>query len=377
MPEELRILIVEDVAADADAIEQELARAGLRVRARRVQTREEFTQELQTSPPHLVLSDFTLPDFDGLEALRLVQQHRPDIPFILVTSPRSEEVAVECIREGASDYILKSSLRRLPSAVTTALEKRAAEEAKAQAEQTLRDLSRLILEAQEVERRRVARDLHDSVNQILSSAKFRLEALEERFAARDPTAIRETARTKELLARAITEVRRISRNLRPSELDDLGLIPAIRSLGSEFSDRSGIVLKLDLAGAPSSLPDEVELNVYRVVQEALNNVERHSGAHQAAIGLRHDGGHLRVTIQDDGTGFCPDKPNRRRAGKPRMGLMDMKERAKLLGGQFQVISAPGQGTRVQMEVPVTKSAASSHASREKRHSETHQPAAGR
>lgn len=123
MDKELDLLIVEDVAGDADAIEAELRQEGVRCRTRRVETRDGFLAELTKTPPDLIISDFNLPAFDGLEALRLVQQIEPDIPFILVTGPRSEEVAVECMREGADDYILKNSLKRLPSAISNVLRK--------------------------------------------------------------------------------------------------------------------------------------------------------------------------------------------------------------------------------------------------------------
>ena len=117
MDTELNILIIEDVPDDAAAIETELRREGVRFRARRLETREAFLSELRRSTPDIILSDFNLPEFDGLAALHLLQDLHLDIPFILVTGPRSEEVAVECMRNGADDYILKDNLKRLPSAL--------------------------------------------------------------------------------------------------------------------------------------------------------------------------------------------------------------------------------------------------------------------
>ena len=138
MKKSLDILIVEDVDHDADLIEAELRVAGLAFRPRRVQSRQGFLKELAHALPDVVLSDFTLPGFDALQALQLLREQKQDVPFILVTGTRSEEVAVECIREGADDYILKASLKRLPTSILNALEKRSHEQARLRAEAALR-----------------------------------------------------------------------------------------------------------------------------------------------------------------------------------------------------------------------------------------------
>src|SRR5262245_43111587 len=138
MDKELSILIIEDVPSDAEAIENELRGEHIPFHAQRLETREAFLEALKNSPPDIVLSDFTLPNFNALEALHLLQEQHCDIPFILVTGSRSEEVAVECIKEGADDYILKASLKRLPSSVLNVLKKREAERQKARTEAALR-----------------------------------------------------------------------------------------------------------------------------------------------------------------------------------------------------------------------------------------------
>ena len=138
MLKELNILIVEDVPRDAEAIEAELRSEAISFSARRLETKDAFLTELKNLAPDLVLCDFTLPEFNALEALRLLRENKYDIPFILVTGSRSEEVAVECIREGADDYVLKTSLKRLPSSILNVLRKKAAEREKAKAEAALR-----------------------------------------------------------------------------------------------------------------------------------------------------------------------------------------------------------------------------------------------
>lgn len=478
MKKELDILIIEDVVNDAELVEEELRNSGIAFRSRRIQTREALVRELRQCQPDIVLSDFTLPDFDALEALQLLRKHQCDVPFILVTGTRSEEVAVECIREGADDYILKASLKRLPTSITNALQKKATEQARLraeaalrrseeqyrliaehtrdlislvdvdgrilyasashraslgyvpeelagldlvelihpqdrpivrqgweqalrhkesrtvevrirhqsgeylvfesignwifdekgepqralilsrditrrkEAEHTLRELPSLIREAQEAERRRVARELHDSVIQILSSVKFRLQAVEERLIDKDQAAWRDTLKAKVHLEKAINEVRRISRNLRPSELDDLGLAPALRSLCSEFSERTSMVVDFTTSRLPQALHDDIELNLYRIIQEALGNIEKHSDASRVSLRLAREGPQLRASIRDNGRGFDPLSPYSKKSKPPGMGLVDMKERASLLGGQCHLRSTPGSGTEILVEMPL-------------------------
>ena len=340
MNKELDIVIMEAALRDEE----------IPFKARRLETREEFRAALQTAPPDIVLSDFTLPDFDALEALHILQATRPNIPFILVTGNRSEEVAVACIMEGADDYILKASLRRLPSSVLSALRKKAVEREKAAAEAKLRELPRLILQAQEAERRRVARELHDSVNQLLSSVKFRIQSVEARLPKNDDALHAHVEKTRALLDKAMLEVRRISRNLRPSELDDLGLAPALRSLCTEFGERTGIAVELVCPDAPEKLPADIELNIYRIAQEALTNVEKHAGARRVTVELACDDGRLRFRVRDDGRGFDKSALSMGVAKDAGMGLMDIEERVRLVGGTCAVESSPGAGTKVAVEL---------------------------
>jgi PAS domain S-box-containing protein len=138
MTDELRILLLEDVSDDAELIKRELRKGNLDFTSRRVYTTKEYLQELQEFTPHIVISDFTLGELNALDALKLLKEHAPDLPFILVTGSQSEEVAVDCIKEGADDYILKSSLTRLPSAVLGALKKKEIERERARVETALR-----------------------------------------------------------------------------------------------------------------------------------------------------------------------------------------------------------------------------------------------
>jgi signal transduction histidine kinase len=343
---ELDIVIIEDEPRDAEAMEAALREERIVFRSRRIETRDQFTHILHESPPDVVLSDFSLPEFNAMEALRILQSIRPDIPFILVTGNRSEEVAVACIQEGADDYILKASLRRLPSSVMNALRKCEAEREKAAYEVKLRQLPRLILEAQENERRRVSRELHDGVNQLLSSVKFRIQSIHSRLPEKgEESVVAEVEATRELLERAIHEVSRISRNLRPSELDDLGLVPALRSLCNEVEHRTGVRVDFQHDGKTVELVDLVELNLYRIAQEALMNVEKHARAKRVEVGLEREGGMIKLRVADDGQGCEVGEKSHSLSG-------DIEERTRLVEGSFQFDSSPGRGTTLMVQCPV-------------------------
>lgn len=218
--------------------------------------------------------------------------------------------------------------------------------AQMEAQRASQELSRKIINAQEQERQRVARDLHDGVNQLLSTAKFRLEGLSSLPPARTDPKVLELVRN--VIERALNEVRSISRNLRPSELDDLGLTAALRSLIREFQERSGIRARFNNDLEESTVPQEVELTIYRIAQEALNNVEKHSKARGVSITLSCPRNNKVVlVVRDDGKGFVRERHN---GGG--WGLQNMTERASLLNGSVQIESAAGKGTRLSVRIPI-------------------------
>jgi two-component system NarL family sensor kinase len=220
--------------------------------------------------------------------------------------------------------------------------------AQKEAQRVSQELSRKIINAQEQERQRVARDLHDSVNQLLSTAKYRLGSLVARNAGRNGT--KDLHLVRSVIEKALGEVRTISRNLRPSELDDLGLVAALRSLTREFGERSGISARFthDFPECPMQISKEVELSIYRIAQEALNNVEKHSRAGHVAVSLSCPrNAHVNLIVRDDGKGFVP------RTGKgPGSGIQNMMERAALLKGVVEVESARRKGAKVTVRIPL-------------------------
>lgn len=199
-----------------------------------------------------------------------------------------------------------------------------------------------VLRAQESERARVARDLHDEANQSLTGILLRLEAT----AAHAPEGLREELReTRALATQAMEELLRLARELRPAALDDHGLEAALRTQADRFESTTGTEVELDLDGASAVLDLDEQLVVYRVVQESLSNVAEHAGARKVRVVMRRDAGEVLVRVHDDGSGFRPAD-----AGNGGHGLVGMRERARLAGGRLHVHSGPGSGTEVELRL---------------------------
>ena len=224
-----------------------------------------------------------------------------------------------------------------------------------QAEVALQQLPGRILEAQEAERQRVARELHDGVNQLLVSTKFRLHTVEEK-ASRLPAEVRDTvARCRELLAQALEECRRIAYNLRPPDLDDLGLSAALHNFCNAFRSRTRIDVEFDCGTVVGRLPPAVEPHLFRIVQEALANVEKHARASRVRISLLARRRGVELEVEDNGCGFDPDEVRIPTNESPSgLGLPNMRERATILGGTCEIKSRRGQGTTILVCVPLEK-----------------------
>jgi signal transduction histidine kinase len=218
----------------------------------------------------------------------------------------------------------------------------------AEARGALEQLSARLLDAQEEERRSISRELHDEIGQTLTAVLVDAANLANRIPADDAESRRYLENIRGLADSSVNSIRNIALLLRPSMLDDLGLIPALEWQAREVSRRSGIKIKVTDENVPDSLPDAVRTCIYRVVQEALSNVARHSGATSASVNVRGQNGSLDLTVTDDGTGFNP--------GRTRgIGLLGMEERVKQLGGRLEVRSEVGKGTTLRVTLPIAGS----------------------
>jgi signal transduction histidine kinase len=214
----------------------------------------------------------------------------------------------------------------------------------------LRGLSRRLLEVQEEERGRLARDLHDDIGQALTALKIQLESLprgESGAALR--SRIEECVETTR---HTIERVRQLSLSLRPSQLDDLGLAAALRSHLDRQARVAGIVPHFDALEAPAELAADTETACFRVAQEAINNVLRHAHARNLWLHLAMVGGQLALSVRDDGRGFDVESVRRRAGSAASLGLVGMEERVALVGGSFELRSLPGKGTVMLATFPL-------------------------
>jgi PAS domain S-box-containing protein len=220
-----------------------------------------------------------------------------------------------------------------------------------ESERRLRRLSSQIMTAQETERRRISRELHDDLGGALAVLKLRTSFIEKSLRP-DQAGLREESRQiMEHIDQVIDNVARISRDLSPSILEDLGLVPALRRLIENFSKAHEIEVASDLAGLDAPLSKNAQFMLYRILQEALTNIGKHSRAKNASVVIRQENGRLRVSVDDDGRGFDAGAMDAKRAAEKGMGLATMKERARMLGGTLDISGRAGLGTRITLVIP--------------------------
>jgi two-component system, NarL family, sensor histidine kinase UhpB len=212
-------------------------------------------------------------------------------------------------------------------------------------ESARREAARTALAAQEAERLRVARELHDEIGQTLTAVTIQADSAAEGDPAHAPDALRRMA---DAVRDSLDEVRRIARELRPEALDDLGLINALIALSSRMGEHDGPLVQRDLQGKLPPLSPDVELVIYRIAQESLTNAVRHSGARTVTVALAADADRFTLRVSDDGHGLPEDLP------QGTAGIAGMRERALLVDGRLSIHSRPGSGTEVTLSIPLRK-----------------------
>jgi signal transduction histidine kinase len=353
---DLHILMLEDDAADAELTRFTLRKGGLHFSVVRVDSKEEFLNELEQRPPALILSDYSLPGFDGHEALTLARQKCPETPFIFVTGTMGEEVAIETLKNGATDYVLKTRLSRLIPAVHRALreaqersQRRRAEEQLRQSHQQLRALSVYLQSVREEERTRIAREVHDELGQALTGCKLDLSWIANRLPRELKPLLDKARQLSEHIDSTIQTVRRISSELRPGVLDYLGLAAALEWQANEFQNRTGIRCDVHASLREPVLAQELNTTLFRIFQETLTNIIRHAGATRVAVNLKEADGKIFLQVKDNGRGISDAE----QTSPGSMGLLGMRERAALLGGDFKITNPPrARGTQVTVSIPV-------------------------
>ncbi len=357
-PTELRILLLEDNAPHAELVEHFLRESGLGFNLTRVETRDGYIEQLEQHPPDMILSDYALPSFDGYAALAIAKDKMPNIPFIFVTGTMGEEVAIETLKNGATDYVLKTRLGRLGPAVHRALRESADRRERQRAEDKLRKsldqlraLSNYLQYVREEERTRIAREVHDELGQALTGLKLDLSWLATKLAARNREPVQQKIKTMtDHIDETIQTVRRIATELRPGILDSLGLIAALEWQANEFQSRTGIPCVVTTTVADTLWDQQFSTGVFRIFQETLTNVIRHAKATRVEVSFAEESDSLVLIVKDNGRGISEEEIANTRS----IGLVGMRERARLIGGELVLQGTPGRGTTVTLRVPLNR-----------------------
>ncbi|MBW8828459.1 MAG: response regulator [Burkholderiales bacterium] len=350
----LRLLHIEDSELDHELTLAHLRRGGVNAEAVRVETESEYLRALDEDWD-VIVSDYNLPGFTGLMALDLLKAHGHDIPFVLVSGEIGEDTAVEAMRNGASDYLLKNNLARLVPALLHAIEAAETRRAREQADmelgvskQRLHELAQHLQTSVEMERAAIAREIHDDVGGSLTALKFDLAWIARHSKEADVQARVNGA--LETVTHAIEASQRIMHNLRPAILEQ-GLLAALQWMAGRFERRTGVacVLRTPQSTLPAlqNLPAGVPLVAYRMAQEALTNITKHAHATRVEIDLALAGGVLSLEVSDNGRGLSPEDLEKARS----FGIRGLHERARTVDGWVDLSSGPA-GTTLILSVPL-------------------------
>jgi signal transduction histidine kinase len=346
----VRLLHLEDSEPDHALAMAQLRRSDLAVEAVRIESRNEFAAAL-LKPWDLILSDYNLPGFSGLEALQMLRDSGALVPFILVSGEIGEDTAVEAMRNGASDYLLKNNLARLAPAIEHAIAASRTQRARERADRELHasrlrlsELAQHLQTSVEGERHAIAREIHDDVGGSLTALKFDLDWIGRRSTA--PEVRQRVLSALDTVSHAIEASQRIMHNLRPAILEQ-GLVAALQWMASRFEKRSGVVCAFRSRHEQLVLPIGVPLVAYRTAQEALTNVNKHAQATRVSIDLSLTAGVLSLEVSDNGRGLSPQDLAKAQS----FGIRGLKERAQTVNGWVD-LSSGAAGTTLILSIPI-------------------------
>ena len=345
-----RVLHLEDSEVDHELLKAYIERGGINADVHRIDCEPAFIEALE-GLWDIVVSDYNLPGFSGLDALELIKRKARDLPFILVSGEIGEETAVSAMRNGASDYLQKSQLARLVPALLHAVDAAETRRARVKADrdlvaskQRLHELAQHLQTSVEQERAAIAREIHDDVGGSLTALKFDLAWIARH--ASSPLMVARAQGAIETVSHAVEASQRIMHNLRPAILDQ-GLAAALHWITLRFERRAGMVCTIRLPKKPLELPPGVPLVAYRTAQEALTNISKHANATRVQIDLSMAGGVLSLEISDNGRGLSQEDLAKARS----FGIRGLHERAGTVGGWIDLSSGP-QGTTLMLSVPL-------------------------
>lgn len=347
----IEILHLEDSLVDHELALYALRKAGLSYAAQRVQTLGGFQMAVLSRRFDLVLADYRLPGFTAVEAWNILEPLAHAPPFVILSGAIGEEAAVDAMRRGITDYLLKDNIGKLPHVVTRAIEvsrmradKALADADLAASKQRLAEFAAHLQESIEQERASIAREIHDDIGGSLTAIRFDLSWIERHGSGTELLA--HVASANQMLQHALGASQRIMMNLRPAVLDQ-GLMPALQWLLDGFSARTGV--RAELTGGPvtEGIPRPLEIVAYRTAQEALTNVIKHAEATAVVVDVSAANDVLTVEVADNGRGI-PGTVLQTTRG---FGIKGLHERAKAVGGWLDVTNRNGPGTSIILTVP--------------------------
>jgi signal transduction histidine kinase len=399
-----RILLIQDNKHDRRDFERSMKMGAVDYNLTVCERAEEAAKLLNRSddPFDVVAVDFELPGMNGLDLFRKLKRKEKLPPFVMLAEAGSEELAANALREGICDYVVKDLrqgyLNLLPVVLTSAVQRfghdlarrvdkadlkkekdeleqkvqertaelavmiqalkveieehRRTEAALRQSQEQLRELSRKIIETQENERKLVAQEIHDSISGSLAAIKLALEEkLESMEQKPEPDGI-SLERIISHVDDAIKESRRISAHLRPSLLDDLGLLSTISWFCHENEKLNpDLQIEQQLDVGEEDIPEKLKVVIYRVLQETMNNVGKHSNATRVHLHLTRRDNCIDLSVVDNGRGFDPEEKFAESAAIGGFGLSSMRDRTLLCDGKFEITSQKGKGTTVHISLP--------------------------
>lgn len=354
--QKIQVLIIEDHPADQaillDALSQQTDSEFELFSAERLSC---GIEALENQPMDLVILDLGLPDSQGIQTFTDLQKRFPNVPVLVLTGLNDENTGIEAMQHGAQDYLVKNQIQPLllGRTVRYAIERqRYAIELK-KSENRLRLLAARLNSVREQERTLISREIHDQLGQLLTGFKMDLRWIERRLktppSEADLNQVREKVVVAEdLIDKAIESVQRIAIELRPAVLDHLGITEAIRDESRRFEGRTGTPVHLDLNELVYPPSGDTATACFRIFQELLTNVARHSGASRVEVDLTIEDDNLLLTVIDNGRGFSTTLIDQSTS----LGLLGMSERASILRGQIDIYTAPGKGTRTVTRIPM-------------------------
>jgi len=348
------ILLLEDSPMDAELVEHALRRGGAGFRVEHVDTKRAYIHSIERHVPDVILSDFSLPTIDGYTALSIAQKKCPDVPFLFVSGTLGEETAIETLKKGATDYVLKHRLARLVPSVLRALReskertgRRQAQEQLRRSNRQLRMLSIYLQHVREAEQIRIAREVHDELGQSLTGLKLQLTWLASRLPLKAKILRDKTRAMAAHIDKTIQSVRRIATELRPGVLDTAGLPAALEWQASQYQSQTGIRCEVKAEMKETLGNQELNTAFFRIFQEAFTNIIRHAKATSVQVRLVEAAGEVTLEVKDNGRGISKAESQNTKS----IGLLGIRERAALLGGTLRIEGVRGKGTTLTASIP--------------------------